>query len=175
MPFNVASIKDKASHVKTASVTKFQDTRDKYSSAPMAKSKFAEDGISPAHKPPPPPLPPSRAFNSSVRSTSSSSDSSAPPPVLKSSRPKPSFSSTSHSDAHSDEIDRIDWQNLSPEDKEEFFGWLDEFFSQYLGRQIGPERSSVGAHQSHEASPIDQNHGLRPPPIKTWSKPTLQR
>ncbi|KAJ7822460.1 proline-rich protein [Mycena leptocephala] len=30
----------------------------------------------------------------------------------------------------------IDWANLSPEDKEVFFAWLDEFFSRYLGKPI---------------------------------------
>ncbi|KAF7331158.1 hypothetical protein MSAN_02434400 [Mycena sanguinolenta] len=31
----------------------------------------------------------------------------------------------------------IDWANLSSEDKEVFFGWLDEFFSRHLNRPIG--------------------------------------
>jgi transglutaminase-like putative cysteine protease len=30
--------------------------------------------------------------------------------------------------------DRIDWANLSPEDKQVFFSWLDEFFAVYLKR-----------------------------------------
>jgi hypothetical protein len=29
--------------------------------------------------------------------------------------------------------ERIDWANLSDEDKQAFFAWLDEFFAQYLG------------------------------------------
>lgn len=30
-------------------------------------------------------------------------------------------------------VERIDWANLSDEDKQAFFAWLDEFFAQYLG------------------------------------------
>ena len=40
------------------------------------------------------------------------------------------------------EIDRIDWANLSPEDKEVFFSWLDEFFARYLKVAI-PPRATV--------------------------------
>lgn len=33
----------------------------------------------------------------------------------------------------------IDWTNLSPEDKEIFFSWLDEFFGNYLNITIAPK------------------------------------
>ena len=49
------------------------------------------------------------------------------------------FSSTTA--ANASEPDDIDWANLSAEDKEVFFSWLDEFFSRYLGREIGPARA----------------------------------
>ena len=37
-----------------------------------------------------------------------------------------------------EEIDHIDWVNLSPDDKEAFFGWLDEFFARYLQVTVTP-------------------------------------
>ncbi|KAJ7482222.1 hypothetical protein B0H11DRAFT_2022135 [Mycena galericulata] len=46
------------------------------------------------------------------------------PPVRKTFRPA------------STNVDELDWSNLSQEDKEVFFAWLDEFFSRYLGRPI---------------------------------------
>lgn len=150
----------------------------------MAKSKFADDGISPAHKPPPPPPPPSRNFGSAAARLPSNPGAghADAPPVLKSSRPKASVSySGSHSGESNSETDQIHWVNLSTEDKAEFFAWLDEFFSQHLGFQVGPERSasesSVGTPQSR-STPINQNImnlSRPPPPVKTWSKPTLHR
>jgi hypothetical protein len=34
-------------------------------------------------------------------------------------------------------VEEIDWTNISEEDKQVFFSWLDEFFSAHLGRPIG--------------------------------------
>ncbi|TFK47146.1 hypothetical protein OE88DRAFT_1811330 [Heliocybe sulcata] len=42
-------------------------------------------------------------------------------------------------ESHTEEvIDRIDWVNLSQEDKDVLFSWLDEFFTHLLGQPIGP-------------------------------------
>jgi len=54
----------------------------------------------------------------------------APPPIVR----------VSHSPEPTG--DRIDWVNLSHEDKEAFFDWLDEFFSRYLGVTLEPRSKS---------------------------------
>ena len=69
--------------------------------------------------------------------------------------------------------DRIDWANLSQEDKRAFFAWLDEFFANYLtqtGRPV-PEsvQRSIGEYQADGGSQDDA--GVReveekPAPLK---------
>ncbi|KZT25047.1 hypothetical protein NEOLEDRAFT_1134269 [Neolentinus lepideus HHB14362 ss-1] len=48
--------------------------------------------------------------------------------------------------AHDEVIDKIDWVNISAEDKEVFFSWLDEYFTYLLGRPVGPgEKPTVSS------------------------------
>jgi len=72
----------------------------------------------------------------------SQSDVSAlpPPPRRFSSGYPPNHKRT---DSRNDPSDRIDWANLSGEDKEEFFLWLDEFFSRFLNVKLGPRNSNM--------------------------------
>ena len=123
----------------------------------MAKTKFVEDGISIGSKPPPPPLPPPRGMNRDREADDASSNASSsslpmrgsapPPPVARSSKPNSSNrpSLPGRAAAPSDSVDRIDWANLSAEDKEEFFRWLDEFFTRYLGRPVGTSAPAAPA------------------------------
>ena len=97
----------------------------------MAKSKFAEAGYVPDARKQPPPPPPSRSINFAQP---------APPPISRNSKPgnvssqfnPVSGPSRGNAADISHSIDRIDWANLSPDDKQEFFSWLDEFFARYL-------------------------------------------
>ncbi|KAF5375340.1 hypothetical protein D9615_007981 [Tricholomella constricta] len=76
---------------------------------------------------------PSPAPHLPSRSLSSSNQpSSGPPPIIRSTRPElaPRVTDTSESE--------IDWTDLSAEDKEVFFSWLDEFFSKFLNVDIPP-------------------------------------
>lgn len=52
--------------------------------------------------------------------------------------------------------DHIDWANLSQEDKDEFFSWLDEFFSRYLNIGLPPTREVplVGMKASASGPPV---------------------
>lgn len=62
--------------------------------------------------------------------------SSAAVPTIKApapARPPPSVHLKAKASAQNDMSD-IDWANLSREDKEEFFKWLDEFFARYLAK-----------------------------------------
>jgi len=37
-----------------------------------------------------------------------------------------------------EDVEKIDWTNLSAEDKQEFFAWLDEFFARFLDGSSPP-------------------------------------
>ena len=131
----------------------------------MKNTPSAQTGFDPYAKRTPSPPPPLRSTSSRSAESSSSASVSArppPPPVHRTSRPdaapppvlpRRSPSTINHSSsyvrAYGDEsADRIDWSNLSTEDKQAFFSWLDEFFSQYLGRPVGP--ISAGVHPTPE-------------------------
>ncbi|RDB15095.1 hypothetical protein Hypma_005224 [Hypsizygus marmoreus] len=90
---------------------------------------------SPATTPmPPPPL------TATTPRLPARTPSAGPPPIIRSTRPD--FSSRPLSTQPDQEID---WANLTTEDKEVFFSWLDEFFSKFFDITISP-RSSVNAH-----------------------------
>jgi hypothetical protein len=72
----------------------------------------------------PPPSTPSRPAVSRFRQPEVEHEAFAPPPPVR--RVQPSKESEK----------QLDWANLSPEDKEVFFSWLDEFFSRYLNKPI---------------------------------------
>lgn len=145
----VASIKDRASRAKDSTVHRFQDTRDKYTSTPMAKTKFAEGGYVPDARSPPPPPPARSSFASSSREAyeeTHASSSPAPPSVSLNTKPKSFHTEKQHLPpavakppppprrvANSEhDVDKIDWTALSEEDRKEFFNWLDEFFERFL-------------------------------------------
>jgi hypothetical protein len=146
----VAEIKLKANKAKDAGVSSFQNTRDRYQSVPMAKSKFDPHGTNP-HDPSP-------------RSSLSNSDSPSappPPPAPRQFRPKvagkppaPSLPQRGVGARGVDSETKVDWANLSAEDKEAFFSWLDEYFSRMLGIEIKP------------ANQTRYNQSRSPPPIK---------
>ncbi|KAH8115020.1 hypothetical protein DFH11DRAFT_1590976 [Phellopilus nigrolimitatus] len=213
--FNVASLKDKAASAKNSTVNKFHDTRDRYSSTPMAQTRFAEGGHAPDARKAPPPPPPMRAGSHASRASTSSRASEegvrAPPPVLRSSKPAlsaspspvpsnpgtppaisnrpPSFSRRAPgTHPPTINVDTIDWANLSSEDKQEFFSWLDEFFARFLHSDAKPvgnvaqaphPRTSVKEDIEKAESPqpvVKPAVGTRPgppPAIKSWSKPVI--
>ncbi|RPD76971.1 hypothetical protein L226DRAFT_483206 [Lentinus tigrinus ALCF2SS1-7] len=146
-----------------------------------------------------PPVPLRRAGSSAsptpslTRSISQASHSSStsltpplgPPPVIRRdtrpdsvSPPPPAFRSTpslpriAEPQAEEADIDRIDWANLSPEDKQIFFSWLDEFFAGYLHVPV-PPRTTADTVKNVKVPP----GGHTPPPmtgppqISTGSRP----
>lgn len=160
----VAELKQKAEKAKDAGVTKMVNTRDRYSSVPSSKTNWDPNWkrappLAPAgsagNGPPPPPLRTRPDASGSPRS----SVVSPPPPWAHGSRSDaPSPSSYSHISPPptrakssylsqtelADQVDHIDWGNLSQEDKDEFFSWLDEFFSLYLDITLPSRGSSAG-------------------------------
>ncbi|KAG1853855.1 hypothetical protein C8R48DRAFT_722614 [Suillus tomentosus] len=162
---NFAELKQKAGKAKDASVTMMVNTRDKYSSVPSSKTNWdpnwkrapppAPAGSS-GNGPPPPPL---RSRPDASGSTRSSVVSPPPPSAHGSRSGAPSSPSYSHISppparatssyrsqmaGSADPVNHIDWANLSQEDKDEFFSWLDEFFSRYLDITLPSRRSSAG-------------------------------
>lgn len=118
-----------------------------------------------APSPPAPPPPPPRSPIPPLSRTSSTAQDTPPPPPLINSATKPGVSLAPAFPApapsarapppkrspvippqpkspHLEEIhsvkDDIDWANLSEEDKQVFFSWLDEFFTRLLGVPVGP-------------------------------------
>ncbi|KAG1866037.1 hypothetical protein F4604DRAFT_986582 [Suillus subluteus] len=182
---NFAELKQKAEKAKDAGVTKMVNTRDKYSSVPSSKTNWdpnwkrapppAPAGSS-GNGPPPPPLRTRRDASGSSRS----SVVSPPPPLAHGSRPgAPSPPSYSHisppptrakssypsQTRSTDQVDHIDWANLSQEDKDEFFSWLDEFFSRYLDIALPSTAGMKG-------SPAVTVQSAGPPPVNLNSRPS---
>ncbi|KJA22109.1 hypothetical protein HYPSUDRAFT_664574 [Hypholoma sublateritium FD-334 SS-4] len=125
--------------------------------------------------PPPPPrtratgplaLPPrtSAASHSDIAAhVPSPAAGGGPPPIVRSTRPGINprrVTPTIHS-----ETDTIDWTNLTPEDKQVFFSWLDEFFANFAPPPtVKPDNTgSVGGVSQH-------SHG--PPPLRASTKPS---
>ncbi|KAI8972606.1 hypothetical protein BD414DRAFT_510366 [Trametes punicea] len=136
-------------------------------SSSLAKAaSVASEASSPSSNPPPPPPPRSVHSTASESSSPSLTTAGPPPPIRLETRPDltPSPSQTyippppaitvKTTEAA---LDRIDWANLSLEDKHAFFSWLDEFFSRYLGPITSypphPERGSLAEDLAHYFSP----------------------
>ena len=92
-----------------------------------AREKISAQGTSTTAsgkaKPPPPPPPPPHRRASSLSNQRSSF-----------------VSQVSATPSGTTDVEEIDWANLSVEDKQAFFAWLDEFFARYLD---GPPPSNV--------------------------------
>jgi hypothetical protein len=159
----VAELKQKAEKAKDAGVTRMANTRDKYSSVPSAKTNWdpnwkrpppsAPTGSASTYRNGPPSPPPLQTRPDTSESMSSSI--TPPPPVPRGSRPD-THSPSSYSPlpppptrlksayppqtGSTEQVDHIDWANLSQEDKDEFFSWLDEFFSRYFNIALPAKR-----------------------------------
>ncbi|KAJ7789563.1 hypothetical protein B0H14DRAFT_2627091 [Mycena olivaceomarginata] len=161
----VAEMRDKATKAKDATVKKAVDTKDRHSSVPLKNTNW--DPYSKNPPPPPPPRankftkptpqpsfapPPQRSGPSAGSPAPSPSPRPGPPPIVRpsaaASGPPPISRRRTRSrqaapppvrrfGARTTPEKEIDWVNLSAEDKEVLFGWLDEFFSRHLNRPIG--------------------------------------
>lgn len=72
-----------------------------------------------------------------------------PPPRKTSGKQRDDF----HTSSESSDVDKIDWANLSHEDKQVFFTWLDEFFARYLDQPTPPVRVSPLADGPNPSTP----------------------
>ncbi|KAH9177977.1 hypothetical protein EDB89DRAFT_1932047 [Lactarius sanguifluus] len=136
--FSVSSLKEKASQVKTAGVKSYSSARDKL--APSG-------GPSTAKAKPPPPPPPRKVSGKQrgdLRTVSSHPSSSDVPEGAT-------------------DVDRIDWANLSHEDKQVFFTWLDEFFARYFGQPQPSVRVSPPVDGPNTSTPSPRPSPSFPP------------
>ncbi|EGN94703.1 hypothetical protein SERLA73DRAFT_155464 [Serpula lacrymans var. lacrymans S7.3] len=160
-----AELKAKASKAKDAGVTKLSNTKDRYTSVPSSKTNWDPNWKAAPPPPPasrstgsvtaaaaprgPPPLPPPQRPHLGAGGSSSH----GPPPVRRQNRPDdapspsppppPARAPVQHSYnpqsyAKTERTEEIDWANLSSEDKDVFFAWLDEFFSRFLNITLPP-------------------------------------
>ncbi|KIK95703.1 hypothetical protein PAXRUDRAFT_365975 [Paxillus rubicundulus Ve08.2h10] len=181
---NFAELKAQAAKAKDTSVTKMTNTRDKYISVPSSKTNWDPNW---KRAPPPPPSrgsassasrpPPALSSRSRPDITSENLSVVPPLPVPRGSRPvggspppptyipppPPTRLASGYPPSPRD-VDRIDWTNLSPEDKEEFFGWLDEFFSRYLNIELSP-RAPKAPRSAAMSMPAGFVRNMRPPPM----------
>lgn len=58
-----------------------------------------------------------------------------------------------HAPSESSDVNKIDWANLSHEDKQVFFTWLDEFFARYLDQPPTSVRVSHPADGLNPSTP----------------------
>ncbi|KXN91367.1 hypothetical protein AN958_01024 [Leucoagaricus sp. SymC.cos] len=101
----------------------------------------------------PPPLPERRASPSPTISHSllplPPSRSPLPPSRPLTTPPPPVVNLFTKPEAPA-EKDEIDWANLTDEDKQVFFSWLDDFFGHFFGVPVGPGQS-IGSTRSSAA------------------------
>ncbi|KAK0200343.1 hypothetical protein DFS33DRAFT_145026 [Desarmillaria ectypa] len=93
-------------------------------SPPPSRSSISPPSQAPGRGTPPPPI--KRLTRPPIHSTPTGSSSSSVPSLPPRGSPAPSYRSASAEP-------EIDWSNLSPEDKQVFFRWLDEFFERSYG------------------------------------------
>ncbi|KAL4071539.1 hypothetical protein V8B97DRAFT_400456 [Scleroderma yunnanense] len=140
-----------------------------------------------------PPAPSRRSRPDSISSSASAHETNSPPPVIpRASRPdtlsRPESEASSlppppkrfssgyppnhkRTDSRNDAVEKIDWANLSAEDKEEFFLWLDEFFSRFLNVELGPRKPNVALSvPDHKRSHVPRTG---PPPVNAATRPHL--
>ena len=94
-----------------------------------------------------------RLSNNSTASNTAKAKPPPPPPRRTSSNQAPGDPSRAA------DVENINWENLSDEDKQAFFTWLDEFFARYLGLPL-----PATAPTSVETSSDTPAPSLRPSP-----------
>ncbi|KZT05275.1 uncharacterized protein LAESUDRAFT_702502 [Laetiporus sulphureus 93-53] len=157
-------------------------SRSGSSSSSIPARSPSEVSPSPSNRSPlaPPPAPPRPGASAVVRKTTRPSDTSPSMPPPPPSRITSSYRTASPHHV-GDGPDHIDWANLSPEDKEVFFSWLDEFFARYLSTSVPPSIAggSVKILQRspqtspHPAPPSRASSTMAPPQVPKWSRPPL--
>jgi hypothetical protein len=86
-----------------------------------------------------------------------------PPPPRKTSGLQRSDAGPAHSRTSSSDADKIDWANLSHEDKQVFFTWLDEFFARYLDQPPPSVRVPPPADRPNTLTPSPRPSPSLPP------------
>ena len=122
--------------MKNAGIKSYGSAREKISAQSTSSTASGKA------KPPPPPPPHRRAPSLSNQRSSFVSQVSATP-------------------SGTTDVEEIDWANLSVEDKQAFFAWLDEFFARYLD---GPPPSNPPSVLTPTKSPANTTPAAQPRP-----------
>ncbi|PCH42987.1 hypothetical protein WOLCODRAFT_138148 [Wolfiporia cocos MD-104 SS10] len=184
----LSDLKQKATKAKDYGVHKMVTTKEHMKSQPSNKINWDRKPAPPP--PPPARQkstfapPPSRNSSVSVRSQASTSeiDTSSSSSPASSAQPAPPRRPTHQEtmslappprrsssiartgpragEENSTDMDRIDWANLSQEDKEVLFSWLDEFFARYLNLAMPPR----SAHRTVETIAKEEKPAKPSPP-----------
>ncbi|KAF8968772.1 hypothetical protein BDZ97DRAFT_1797976 [Flammula alnicola] len=138
------------------------------SPAPPLPSRSSSAGTPPPPPPrgqpaAPPPPPPRSSSQHTPPPGPPPSASGGPPPIVRSTRPN--IRSHRGAPAAPPESDKVDWANLSPEDKQVFFSWLDEFFANFT-----PPTSVKTGDPGTLGGSVQLSHA--PSPLRAASKPT---
>ncbi|KZP05812.1 hypothetical protein FIBSPDRAFT_877103 [Athelia psychrophila] len=90
-------------------------------------------------------------------------DGPPPPPARRAARP-------GQESPYEEETSEIDWANLSEEDKQVFFSWLDEFFARYRAGNPAPAATPpVSSRSQFSLPPAPPTRG--PPPVNSRTRP----
>lgn len=182
-----AELKQKAAKAKDATTSTFQNTRDRYTSVPLKKTNWDPYNKNPAPpqahahtssvstqaKPQPSfPPPPSRASRPAIpaQTTEEETPRTYSPPTLPTRAPRPPIPARKSEPVI--DAESIDWANLTAEDKEVFFSWLDEFFARFFGlptntngtiKHIAPSYPAPLSAPTPQIPPIPAARG---PPVR---------
>lgn len=125
--------------MKNSSSEKFSNVKSKYSSKPSVNATY--DPRVPGSKapPPPPPPPPRQADQEELEGYDNDAETydeetplpTGPPPVIpRHSKPVASSNPILSLNGHQlpSSLNQVRWSQISHNEKEQLFGWLDEFF-----------------------------------------------
>lgn len=110
-----------------------------------------------------PPAPPPRATAQSSLSAVPARADAGPPPIVKSTRP--GFQ-THHAQGNFGD-NEIDWVNLTPQDKEVFFSWLDEYFANFSTSRLATGGIDTTSKHDHFSAEETHSQQTAPPPLRT--------
>jgi hypothetical protein len=108
-----------------------------------------------------------KSYSSARDKLSSQSNASRTKPPL----PPPRRTTQNHGNSNEiTDVEKIDWANLSDDDKQAFFSWLDEFFARYLNLAIPAPRVTASPDSSGDQTARSPRNSPSLPPRGVGSR-----
>ncbi|KAH9974549.1 hypothetical protein BGW80DRAFT_1473937 [Lactifluus volemus] len=108
-----------------------------------------------------------KSYSSARDKLSSQSNASRTKPPL----PPPRRTTQNHGNSNeTTDVEKIDWANLSEDDKQAFFTWLDEFFARYLNLTIPAPRVTASSDSSGDQTARSPRNSPSLPPRGVGSR-----